>query len=169
MKLIVLTASALAVVSLAACGDRDGAAAPDETTVYRSEEGSVTTSGEGEDQTMVIEAADGSGAVVGSGAGATVTGPDYARPYPGSRIVSTVDAGADRGGMTVFESDANPDTIIAYYRERAEEAGLSSGANMTMGEMRQYAAESDSGQSLTVVVTPQDGRATVNVAWEAAS
>ena len=163
MKLIVLTASALAVVSLAACGDREGAAAPDETTVYRSEEGSVTTSGEGEDQTMVIEAADG------SGAGATVTGPDYARPYPGSRIVSTVDAGADRGGMTVFESDANPDTIIAYYRERAEEAGLSSGANMTMGEMRQYAAESDSGQSLTVVVTPQDGRATVNVAWEAAS
>jgi hypothetical protein len=167
MKLIVLTASALAAVSLAACGDGD--AAPDETTVYRSEEGSVTTSGEGADQTVVIENADGSGAVVGSGAGATVTGPDYARPYPGSRIVSTIDAGADQGGMTVFETDANPDTIVAYYRGRAEEAGLSSGASMTMGDTRQFAFEGENGEGLTVIVTPQDGRSTVNVAWDAAS
>lgn len=164
MKLIAMTASALAALSLAACGGGS-----DEETVYRSEEGSVTTSGEGEDQTMVIENADGTGAVIGSGAGATVTGPDYARPYPGSRVVSTINAGADQGGMTVFESDANPDTIIAYYRERAADAGLSSGASMTAGETRQFAFEGENGEGLTVIVTPQDGRSTVNVAWEAAS
>jgi len=164
MKPLALSAIALAALTLAACGGGS-----EDKTVYSSEEGSVTTSGEGEDQTMVIENADGTGAVIGAGAGATVTGPDYARPYPGSRIVSTINAGADQGGMTVFESDANPDTIIAYYRERAEDAGLSSGASMTMGETRQFAFEGENGEGLTVIVTPQDGRSTVNVAWESAS
>lgn len=162
MKPLALSAAALAALALAACNDTgDG-------TEVRSDQGSITTSGEGEDATTVIEGADGAGAVIGAGAAAAVAGPDWARPYPGARVMTSVDAG-NGDGATSFETDANPDTVIAYYRERAEEAGLASGANMTMGDMRQYAAQAEGGQSLTVVVQPQGERSVVQVAWESAS
>lgn len=162
MKPLVLSAAALAALALAACTDT-----PDGTEV-RSDQGSITTSGDGEDATAVIEGADGAGAVIGAGAAAAVAGPDWARPYPGSRVMTSVDAGGG-DGMTAFQTDANPDTVIAYYRERAEEAGLAAGANMTTGDVRQFAAQADDGQSLTVVVTPQGDEAVVSVAWESAS
>lgn len=163
MKPLIL-AAAFASLGLCACTSES-----DQETVIRSDQGSVTTSGEGENTTTVFEAADGSGVVVGAGAAAAVSGPEWARPYPGSRIVSAIDAGPNQGGMTVFETDAAPETVIEYYRQRAEQAGLPTGATMSMGEMRQYAAEAENGQSLTVVVTPNEGRSTVNVAWETTS
>jgi hypothetical protein len=162
MKPVVLAAAA---ALLAACSG----GSESEDTVYRSEEGTVTTSGEGDDATTVVEGADGSGAVVGAGAAAAVSGPDWARPYPGSRVVSAIDIPAEGGGMTTFETTANPDTVIAYYRERAADAGLPVGATMTTGDMRQYAAQADNGQALTVIVTPNEGRSSVNVTWQQGS
>lgn len=164
MKPVILAAAGAALLLVACSGGSES-----EDTVYRSEEGSITTSGEGDDATTVIEGADGSGAVVGAGAASAVSGPDWARPYPGSRVVSAIDIPAEGGGMTTFETDANPDTIIAYYRERAEDAGLPTGATMESGDMRQYAAQADNGQALTVIVTPNDGRSSVNVTWQQGS
>ena len=160
MKPLVLTVSAVAALALAACGDRS------EGTEVRTEDGTVTATGEGEDASVVVEGADGTGVVMGAGAAAAVAGPAWARPYPGARVMTSVDAGSG-DGATTFETDANPDTVIAYYRERAGEAGLADGANMTMGDTRQYAAQAD-GQSLTVVVQPQGSRSVVQVAWESA-
>lgn len=159
MKPPALTAAALAL-ALVACGSPS-----DEGTEVDAGEATVTTSGQGEEAEVVVEGADGATVTMGAGA-AAVAGPAWARPYPGARVMTSVDAGSG-DGATTFETDADPDTVIAYYRERAGQAGLADGASMTMGGMRQYAAEAD-GQRLTVVVQPQGARSVVQLAWETA-
>lgn len=151
-----------ATIALAAC---EGGNEREQVTVPG---GVVTTEGSGADQSVTVEGADGQRVVLGSGASATAaSAPTFAQPYPGAEVQQSVQVPGQQGGMLVFSTDANPDTVIAYYRERAGEAGLADGANMTMGDTRQYAAQAD-GQSLTVVVQPQGARSVVQVAWESA-
>ena len=158
--LAALAAPTLAL-ALVACGGDGG-----DETVIRSDQGTITASGEGEDATTVIQGEGGATATVGAGAGGAVAGPDYAQPYPGSRVVSTVNAPGDGAGMTTLETDADPDAIITFYRERAEAAGLTPRASMTMGETRQFGASGPDGTEFNVLVSPQGGRSTVAVTWE---
>lgn len=150
----VLSATALALAACTDASDRDEAAAPGQTTAA---EGSGAERGEAIDTGGDLAAAETS--VPGA--------PVYARPYPGAEVQQSVQVPGEDGGMLVLRTDAHPDTVIAYYQQRAEEAGMASGAQMTQGDTRMYGAVSPDGSELNVVVAPVQGQSTVTVTWSA--
>jgi hypothetical protein len=99
--------------------------------------------------------------------------PVFAVVYPGGTVSSpaTVAQGPDGpGGILSFTTDAAPETVIAFYRQRAEAAGLASVSAMNQGEARAYgaAAEDGSGKLLRVVATPvENGPTSVQLDWTA--
>lgn len=99
--------------------------------------------------------------------------PAFAVVYPGgaSSGPATVARGPDGpGGILIFTTDATPDTVIGFYRQRAEAAGLASVMAMNTGETRAYGAASadGSGKLLRVVATPvEDGPTSVQLDWTA--
>jgi hypothetical protein len=99
--------------------------------------------------------------------------PAFAVVYPGGSVggPATVAQGPDGpGGILSFTTDAGPDAVIAFYRQRAEAAGLASVMAMNTGEARAYgaAASDGSGKLLRVVATPvEDGPTSVQLDWTA--
>lgn len=99
--------------------------------------------------------------------------PAFAALYPGAQVdgqplLAGGEAGA--GGLVTFTTDASPDQVVAFYRERAEAAGLRSVTGMNQGEARAYGAAGDqaNGPSLQVVAAPTDAGATsVQLGWSA--
>lgn len=153
---------ALAALTLAGCGDGG-----EVETSHEIPGGSIHTEGSGDDTTTVIHTEEGNEAVIGSGSEAAASaGPAFSRPYPGSRIVSSVTSASENAGLITFETDAQADTIIAYYRQRVEEAELTPRADMTLNGTRHFGAESDSGGEFNVVISPQDDRSVVTVSWD---
>lgn len=160
--------AALTAGLLAACGDSDS-----ERITVPTEGGmaTVTTQGDSETGTMTIEAPDGSRTVIGAGSAASAgSAPDFAQPYPGARVeaAQVAERDGERGGILSFTTDAHPDTVIDFYRQRAGEAGLSAGASVRQGDSRMYQAEGQGGANLVVVVTPVEGRTSAQVTWSAA-
>lgn len=159
---------ALTAGLLAACGDRDS-----EGITVPTEDGlaTVTTEGDSETGTMTIVAPDGSRTVIGAGSAAAAAGaPAFAQPYPGATVeaAQTARQGDQHGGILTFTTDAHPDTVIDFYRQRAEGAGLQAGASVRQGESRMYQAEGQDGANLVVVVTPVEGRTSAQITWSAA-
>lgn len=99
--------------------------------------------------------------------------PAFAVVYPGGAPSgpATVARGPDGpGGILSFTTDASPDAVIDFYRQRAEAAGLASVMAMNTGEARAYgaAASDGSGKLLRVVATPvEDGPTSVQLDWTA--
>lgn len=99
--------------------------------------------------------------------------PPFAAIYPGGRVdqpATLAEGTAGPGGLVTFVSEAPPETIIAFYRERAEAAGLSSVMAMNQGDASAYgAAEAhQTGASLQVVAAPlDDGQTSVQLTWNA--
>ena len=99
--------------------------------------------------------------------------PVFAALYPGAEAdaPATVASGpTGPGGLITFSTDATPDAVVAFYRQRAEAAGLSPIMAMNQGEARAYgaAARKADGASLQVVASPDDdGRTSVQLTWSA--
>ena len=99
--------------------------------------------------------------------------PGFAVVYPGGAAQgpATVARGPDGpGGILSFTTDATPDAVIDFYRQRAEAAGLASVMAMNTGDARAYgaAASDGSGKLLRVVATPvEDGPTSVQLDWTA--
>lgn len=99
--------------------------------------------------------------------------PAFAVVYPGGEASgpATVARGPDGpGGILSFTTEATPDAVIDFYRQRAEAAGLASVMAMNTGDARAYgaAAEDGSGKLLRVVATPvEDGPTSVQLDWTA--
>jgi len=99
--------------------------------------------------------------------------PAFAVVYPGGAAEgpATVARGPDGpGGILSFTTDATPDAVIDFYRQRAESAGLASVMAMNTGDARAYgaAASDGSGKLLRVVATPvEDGPTSVQLDWTA--
>lgn len=112
-------------------------------------------------------------AALGAGAPAVGDAPAFASLYPGAVVngAPTLASGpAGPGGVVVFTTDAPPETIVAYYRQRAEAAGLRPIMSMNQGDARAYgaAASGENGASLQVVASPGDGGLTsVQLTWSA--
>lgn len=120
--------------------------------------------------------ATGAGAAVASTTAAAVIpalpgAPAYAALYPGAELdgrptIGAGDAGA--GGLVTFRTSASPDEIVAFYKERAEAAGMRSVMGLNQGDARAYGAagEANDGPRLQVVAAPGDGGATsVQLTW----
>ena len=61
--------------------------------------------------------------------------PEFLAVYPGARITSSVDGGP-RGGTVTFSSMATPNELAAYYRARAQAAGLHPKTDVSAGDVR---------------------------------
>lgn len=111
---------------------------------------------------------------VGGGAASAADGPpSFAVVYPGAQVDGQpLAAGGEAGpgGLITFTTSASPDDVVAFYRERAEKAGLRSVAGMNQGETRAYGAAADAvnGASLQVVAMPTEtGETSVQLGWSA--
>ncbi|WBT06631.1 hypothetical protein PFY01_02840 [Brevundimonas vesicularis] len=99
--------------------------------------------------------------------------PSFAVVYPGAQVDGQpLAAGGEAGpgGLITFTTSASPDDVVAFYRERAEKAGLRSVAGMNQGDTRAYGAAADAvnGASLQVVATPTEtGETSVQLGWSA--
>lgn len=99
--------------------------------------------------------------------------PVFAALYPGAQAdgPATVATGpTGPGGLITFTTDADPDAVVAFYRQRAEAAGLAPVMAMNQGEARAYgaAARKDKGATLQVVASPGEGGLTsVQLTWSA--
>lgn len=109
-----------------------------------------------------------------SAAGDRIDGaPIFAALYPGAQAdaPATVASGpAGPGGLITFTTDATPEAVIAFYRQRAEAAGLAPVMAMNQGEARAYGASArkDKGATLQVVAAPGEGGLTsVQLTWSA--
>ena len=109
----------------------------------------------------------------GAAAPAAPGAPAFAVVYPGGTAQgpATVARGPDGpGGILSFTTEAAPDAVIDFYRQRAEAAGLASVMAMNTGDARAYgaAASDGSGKLLRVVATPvEDGPTSVQLDWTA--
>jgi hypothetical protein len=155
-------AAALIALPLAACNVGDAG------TVHDTAADSDSPAGEGAAGTPAGAPETNSGDVAAETPVPTAApvAPAFTRPYPGSRVVSEVRSPTQADGLITFQTDADPGTVVAYYRERAEEAGLTARADITMGDTRQFGADSREGSELSVSITPQDQLSTVTVTWE---
>ena len=97
--------------------------------------------------------------------------PVYAAIYPGGELdgaPTSASGSAGDGGMVTYTTEAKPDAVIAFYRERAEDAGLASTAGMNQGDARAYGASGPgaAGASLQVVASPTEaGETSVQLSW----
>jgi cytochrome c1 len=99
--------------------------------------------------------------------------PAFAALYPGAQAdgpATVANGPTGPGGLITFTTDAGPDAVVAFYRQRAEAAGLAPVMAMNQGEARAYgaAARKDNGASLQVVASPgEGGRTSVQLTWSA--
>lgn len=99
-------------------------------------------------------------------------GPAFAETYPGAEIEQATLSEADGtfGGLMVFTTGAPAEEIIAFYRDRAEAAGLSPTMAMAQGDTQAYgAAHPQSGATLSVVASPDGARTSVQLSWSGAT
>lgn len=97
--------------------------------------------------------------------------PAFAVVYPGATIeddpvVATGPEGP--GGLVTYLTDAPPEAVIAFHRERAEAAGLSSVMAMNQGDARAYGAAKARANLQVVAAPTPEGRTSVQLSWSAA-
>lgn len=116
-----------------------------------------------------------SGAIVAKAAASPAApgAPAFAVLYPDAATTAEptlADGPSGPGGLTTFVTDASPEEVVAFYRQRAEAEGLSSVMAMNQGAAQAYGAASSQadGPSLQVVASPApEGGANVQLSWSA--
>lgn len=99
--------------------------------------------------------------------------PAFAVLYPDAVVEepATTAVGPDgEGGLVTFATEAEPDAVVAFYRQHAEAAGLTSVMGMNQGDARAYGASGaqPNGASLQVVASPgETDRTSVQLTWNA--
>lgn len=161
MKRSVATVVLALSVGLAACDDRSQAAPEGESPSIAAAEPAETAAPAAVPTPSTPEAP-----------GAAIDGaPAFAALYPGAQTdgAPLMASGPEGpGGIITFTTDATPDAVIDFYRQRAEKAGLSPIMAMNQGEARAYgaSARAEKGASLQVVAAPGEGGLTsVQLSW----
>jgi hypothetical protein len=98
----------------------------------------------------------------GSGIPAPTNMPDFAPVYPGGKIENVMQgtssdaSGGQRGGMVSFATDAAPDTVAAFYREKFGASNLTDRNDLNMNGtlMLTAAAPGDSDRGAQVSIVP---------------
>jgi hypothetical protein len=147
--------SAALLIGLAGLAGCDGQAAP--TDVAAASEGNDTR-----------EAAEPAPASAPADADPAASTPEFASIFPGGVIDGDpLSAASDTstGGLLTYVTDADPEAVIAFHKQKAEGAGLASVMAMNQGEARAYGAAREH-NNLQVVASPgPDGRTSVQMSW----
>lgn len=160
-------------VAIGALAFSIGLAACDSPAASQGEAAGVETSTTTLSEADAVTAATGASSVPASAAPAIEGAPTFAALYPGAEADGAPIAAngpSGPGGLITFSTDADPESVVAFYRQRAERAGLASIMAMNQGEARAYgaAAPGDRGASLQVVASPaEDGQTSVQLSWSA--
>ena len=130
--------------------------------------GNFTMSGNGGHFTM--KASDGKQTVEinSTGGGTKMKLPDFVAIYPGGKVQSTtIGAGKDgNGGTLSFQTTASPAAVIAWYKQKAANEGLSKAVDMNMGATTMFTANADGGKKTLQVIAASSGSgAQVQVNW----
>jgi len=101
-----------------------------------------------------------------------VGAPAFAVLYPGGAVdgePTPTEGPAGSGRLVTFTTDDDPEAVVAFYRQRAEAAGLASVMSMNQGEARAYGAvHSADGARVEVVASPEEtGLTSVQLTWSA--
>ena len=166
MKRTLAAAGLMAAMALAGCGQ---APADEAALAGDAAAGATDAAAPVAAEVRVATPAPGGAAALPAAPGA----PAFAVIYPGGAVSGppTVARGPDGapGGILSFTTEATPEVVVAFYRQRAEAAGLSSVMAMNQGEARAYGAVAqDRGDKLHVVATPlEDGPTNVQLDWTA--
>ena len=91
--------------------------------------------------------------------------------FPGAVVESSVTGGEAAGGgnLVTFHANAPPAALIAFYKEKAAEAGLGSTFSNQAGDNMMFTAGKDgSEEGLQVIATPADGGSSVQLTWSRA-
>ena len=94
---------------------------------------------------------------------------DLALALPSGSLLMGPGPGLEQVEQT-FATEAEPDAVVAFYREHAEAAGLTSVMGMNQGDARAYGAAGaqPNGASLQVVASPgETDRTSVQLTWNA--
>lgn len=151
-----------AIGGLGACQPADGPDQPNETAAAQTETPTVS---EADSDRAAVASAEPATAPIAEGA------PAFAVLYPGGSVegepvIATGAAGP--GGLVTYLTDARPEEVIAFHRQKAEAAGLASVMAMNQGDARAYGAARDR-DNLQVVASPTpEGRTSVQLSWSAA-
>ncbi|MGZ9098555.1 MAG: hypothetical protein ACXW3O_02525 [Brevundimonas sp.] len=166
MKRTLAAAGLMAAMALAGCGQ---APADDAALAEDAAAGATDAAAPAVAEARVTPPAPGGAAALPAAPGA----PVFAVVYPGGSLSgpATVARGPDGapGGILSFTTEATPEVVVAFYRQRAEAAGLSSVMAMNQGDARAYGAVGPArGAKLHVVATPvEDGPTNVQLDWTA--
>lgn len=165
MKQTLAATAVMAALAVSGCGNGERAATPDAAPVAAADP-------------VGPARADASPAVAGgrpmTGELASPGAPDFAVVYPGARTdgpATLAQGPVGPGGIVSFKTDASPETVIAFYRQRAEAGGLTPITAMNQGEARAYSAGDGAegrGKLISVVASPvEDGTTSVQLSWTA--
>lgn len=165
MKRSLAATAVMAAMVLAGCGEREPAEqAADAGDV------AVEASATAAEPVAVTKAAPPAGAA--NALPAAEGAPAFAVIYPGAELKgpATVAQGpTGPGGIVQFTTDADPQTVIAFYRQRAEAAGLKQITSMNRGDAQAYSAGDGAngrGQLMQVIATRiEDGPTDVQLDW----
>lgn len=151
----------VAVVTLAAaltaCGPKEPAKdAPAVAVASASDGENVTVTTQGGD----VNVAEGATVVAGGR-------PAFAPDYPGGNVVTTITATeTDKvGGVYGFTTADSPEKVFAFYRSRADAAGLKAQTNVETAGARIYAAQGPAGDVAITAAAQQPGQTYVQVTW----
>ena len=161
MKRTLSAAALLAASAWVGCSPRAAAAAPADAAAAA------------EVATDAVAAAPAARAAAPSAAAPAAPGaPVFAVIYPGATpdgAVTLAQGPSGPGGSLTFTTDATPETVVAFYRQRAEAAGLKPINALNQGESRAYSAGDGAdgpGKLLSVVATPvENGPTSVQLMW----
>lgn len=161
MKRMLAVAGLATAMLVSGCQNADDA----ETTEPALAETAPTVEG------RVAQAPAASDAAVPAAAPAAPGAPVFAVLYPGATPKGPAAAGqspAGPGGMLEFTTEATPDEVVAFYRDRAEASGLKPITTLNREDARAYSAgdgADGTGKLLNVIATPVDGATDVLLTW----
>lgn len=162
MKRTLAATALLGAMALAGCGQQqaDEAPAAADAAVESAAPAAIAPAAQPPAAAAAVPAASGA--------------PAFAVIYPGGVIKApamVAQGPAGPGGIVEFTTEATPEAVIAFYRQRAEAAGLKPINTMSRGNSAGYAAGDGvdgRGQLLSVVATRVEGEATsVQLDWTA--
>ncbi len=165
MKRSLAATAVVAAMVLAGCGDREPA-----SDVPAAGDVAADVAAPSAEPAAGAEATPPAGAA--SPVRAAPGAPAFAVIYPGAELKgpATVAQGpSGPGGIVQFTTDADPEAVIAFYRQRAEAAGLKPINSMNRGDAQAYSAgdgASGRGKLLQVIATRIEGGPTdVQLDW----
>lgn len=138
-------------LSLAACGSETSGTIEGED----GETGEYTINRSTGETTATIETDEGT-ATLRSGANIDVDLPGGFTPYPGASVISNTEfsQGDGAGAMLLFQTSDSPDAVIAFYRQQADDAGITIELDAKINGGAMLAGESEDGLTFSINANP---------------